>query len=299
MQSGNNTQSLKMGILFAVIAAFANSTGGIFSKILLQNYGSNDIAFAKCLVAFVLVGIVILITGSWRKFPWSLELIAQIALCALFGITGMYAFETVAYTDLVAPVVVLCLMGTSTVTTLFIGHFWLKDKMNLLTLLCLGLVLIGLALMIPANAQIEHYVGLLWAVLSGICYGVFLLLVKNFALPAGMVCTWLLVSFGGFYLFPLTSYSLDIFLNLDALLYLIPLAIIPTMLGYYLTTKALSYTSASTVQLFEVTEPIFSAVLAYWALAELLSDKGYVGGAIIIVALFLYQYALRKKSAPI
>jgi drug/metabolite transporter (DMT)-like permease len=288
MQNTNSAHALNAGILFAILAALLNSTAGIFSKILLEHYDSNDIAFAKCLVAFILVGIFLLATRAWRNIVWNWELIAEIAVCALF-VCGMYAFETMAYKNVVAPVVVLCLMGASTVTTLIIGHFWLKEKLTRITLFCLALILMGLYFMLPANAHVEHYMGLLWGILSGVCYGMFLLLAKRFNISSNMITIWLLVGFGMIYLLPLTSNSHMLLLDTAMLPYLVPLAIFPTFLGFYYTTKALNFISASKVQLFEVSEPIFSGILAYIVLNELMSGRGYVGAVIIVGTLILYQ----------
>jgi len=296
MPNATNGYALNAGILFAILAALLNSTAGIFSKILLEHYDSNDIAFAKCLVAFILVGICIFATGAWKKIDWNWEFIAQVALCSLFGICGMYAFETIAYKNVVAPVVVLCLMGASTITTLLVGHFWLKERLTLVTLFCLALILIGLFLMLPSNAHIDHYLGLFWGILSGVCYGMFLLLAKRFDFPSNIVSIWLLVGFGMIYLLPLTSNSHTLLLDTAMLPYLIPLAIFPTVLGFYCTTKALTYISASKVQLFEVSEPIFSGILAYIVLQELISGRGYIGAVIIIGTLILYQRTSGKST---
>ena len=120
--------------------------------------------------------------------------------------------------------------------------------------------------MIPVDADVDDITALLFALLCGFCYGMFLILAKRLAIPAGISYTGMLVGFGALYLVPMTSTSVISIFSPDMLIYLLPLAIIPTIFGYYFTTKALTYTSASTVQIFEVTEPIFSAILAFLVL---------------------------------
>jgi DME family drug/metabolite transporter len=287
--------SLRLGVFFALLAAFLNSTSGIFSKILLEQHAASDIVFAKCLLAFFLSSIWILFSGEWRKTKWNWTHTAKVSLCALFGIGGTYIFEIMAYNNLSAPVVVLCLMGASTITTLFIGHYWLKERLKFLTFLSLLIILAGLYLMTPHTADIGDYAAVIYALISGFCYGMFLLLAKRFDLPATMVTIWLLMGFGSFYLYPLTSGNLVyIFTTTNALIFLLPLAILPTILGYFYTTKALHYAPANTVQFFQVSEPIFSAILAFFILQEFMVPHEYVGATLIIGALLLYSYASRR-----
>lgn len=69
--------------------------------------------------------------------------------------------------------------------------------------------------------------------------------------------------------------------------YLLALALLPTLLGFYCTTKALHYMSASKVQVTELSEPIFATVLAWLFLQEIPTSSFAVGTIFILIGLLL------------
>jgi drug/metabolite transporter (DMT)-like permease len=75
--------------------------------------------------------------------------------------------------------------------------------------------------------------------------------------------------------------------SLDGVWALVGLAVVPTILGYYFTTLAVSYVEASRVQLYELSEPLFAVVLAALVLGEAVSGPQMVGGAFIISSIFV------------
>lgn len=95
------------------------------------------------------------------------------------------------------------------------------------------------------------------ASIAGTGYGLFSVLVKKFKLNGGLFLTKYLLLFGSVYLavpFLINLHSINF--NSDIVLGLIGLAVLPTILGFFCTTKALSYMSAAKVQVTELSEPI-------------------------------------------
>ena len=70
-------------------------------------------------------------------------------------------------------------------------------------------------------------------------------------------------------------------------LYFLLLAIVPQLLGHGSLNWALRYTSATTVAVFILGEPIGSSVLAYFVLGESAAPLQLCGGALILVGIFL------------
>ena len=102
------------------------------------------------------------------------------------------------------------------------------------------------------------------ASIAGTGYGLFSVLVKKFKLNGGLFLTKYLLLFGSVYLavpFLVNLHSINF--NSDIILGLIGLAVLPTILGFFCTTKALSYMSAAKVQVTELSEPIFAALMAW------------------------------------
>jgi drug/metabolite transporter (DMT)-like permease len=79
------------------------------------------------------------------------------------------------------------------------------------------------------------------------------------------------------------------------------LAALPTILGFFCTTKAIEYLKPSQVQALELTEPLFAALLAFVALNEVPPQSLYAGAALIIVGLCFSNELMRlggKACAP-
>lgn len=82
---------------------------------------------------------------------------------------------------------------------------------------------------------------------------------------------------------------------------LLALATLPTILGFFCTTKAIEYLKPSQVQALELTEPLFAALLAFVALNEIPRESLYAGAVLIIVGLCFSNELIRlgsKASVP-
>lgn len=277
-----------IGIVFALLAAFFNSTSGIFAKLLISGFSPGDIAFSKCLVAFVILGVWVVGSRRIARIDWSVKSILSVCACSFFGIFGLFTLETIAYEGLAAPLVVLSLIGTSTVTTLVLAHFVFGERLSRNTVCSLGLILLGFCLMMPKSAADPKY--LVFAMCSGVCYGIFLVLAKRLRLMDGIEGIWLLIGAGALYLLPFASSPVTMLLHAESWKLLLPLALFPTIFGYFFTVKALNNAPASTVQLFEVSEPVFSAILAVLVLQEFLTSGEAIGSIVIIAALLSYHF---------
>lgn len=78
-----------------------------------------------------------------------------------------------------------------------------------------------------------------------------------------------------------------------------PLAIFPTILGYFCTINAVNNIKASSVQLLEIAEPVFSIVLAYFILFETLSFNEVLGAIIILCGLVVFQSRVVEHAAAV
>ena len=132
------------------------------------------------------------------------------------------------------------------------------------------------------------------ASIAGTGYGLFSVLVKKFKLNGGLFLTKYLLLFGSVYLavpFLVNLHSINF--NSDIILGLIGLAVLPTILGFFCTTKALSYMSAAKVQVTELSEPIFAALMA-WVL--FMNSQLY---RFYMVRFLLFQASFNEQSAEI
>ncbi len=134
------------------------------------------------------------------------------------------------------------------------------------------------------------------ASIAGTGYGLFSVLVKKFKLNGGLFLTKYLLLFGSVYLaVPFLINLHSITFNSDIILGLIGLAVLPTILGFFCTTKALSYMSAAKVQVTELSEPIFAALMA-WVFIHEQPTLSFLYGAIFIISgIFLMNKAPKSN----
>lgn len=78
---------------------------------------------------------------------------------------------------------------------------------------------------------------------------------------------------------------------------ILSLSILCTAVGYIVQTTAQQYTSATHTGLILALEPVFSAVFAYMVLGELLSLKGYIGAAILLLSVLIAEVDFKKRDS--
>ncbi|TCM65082.1 EamA domain-containing membrane protein RarD [Acinetobacter calcoaceticus] len=305
----NNKNKIIMGILFALSAAILNATVGILSKLLMSSgLTAQDIAFFKTIIAVIALTLLFLRTPSQaqrsainpQKTPKVLFL--HIAICAFLGIFSLFFFETIAYHYGAAPSVVVILMASAAISALIFGNFLLKERIYVSAIIGTLCAIIGIFIISWPGGS--HRFLLINAALAGTGYGVFSVLVKKFQLNGGIFLTKYLLIFGAVYLFiPFILNLHPIKLSLTSISGLIALAIFPTILGFYCTTKALIYLNAAKVQVTELSEPIFAVILS-WMIFDYRPSSWFIFGAIFILLgiMFIHQIHLslfRKNNSNI
>lgn len=73
----------------------------------------------------------------------------------------------------------------------------------------------------------------------------------------------------------------------DAWLVVLYLAGVCTIAAYLLQNKAVAHLSASTVSMLQCTQPILTALVAYFLLGETLNGLGLLGAGLILICLFI------------
>ncbi len=283
------------GILYASLAAALNGTIGVFSKFLMQSgLPPSSIAFLKSVIGFGCL--LLIIRGRFEN----LGMYWRAGVCAFFGIFMLFYFETSAYQYELAANVVLTLMATAAIVAFLFGWLFIGDKPTATRWLGLGICVFGLALFLGVSTP-SNLRGLLYAAAAGVGYGVFSVIAKSLKLGSGLAVTRNLLLFGSIYL------SIPFFANgavlptfsMTTTIGLFALALLPSIGGFYCTTRAIELASPAQVQLFELSEPLFAAVLAMLFLHELPTINTYIGGALVLMGLFVSQQTFGKKPAVI
>lgn len=291
-----------MGALFATLAAIFNATVGVMSVNLFNNgLAPQSVAFLQCIIALViLLGYVLLLKReqllSKLKMKWK-----PLSICALFGFFTLYTFETKAYDTLNVAVVVFILFGSSMVTTFVLSCFYDKRLISVKELISIALSIVGLGLIFSYELGGESLAGVVNAMISGIGYGVFLVISKRYDIGSCIVTLTSLLMFGTVYLFGywvISPSEISLAVVYESSVYLLCLAVLPTIGGFYCTIKALSLIKSESVQLIELSEPVFAILFSFLLLSQVMTFDQAVGVAIILLAILMHEldFKLTNKS---
>ncbi|GAB6263591.1 DMT family transporter [Photobacterium sp. 53610] len=289
------------GVVLALLAAFFNGMVGILSVNLFQSgLPSEAVAFYKCVVAFVIILLVLGVTGklpalmTYLKSKWK-----SLAVCSFFGFFMLYFFETASYETLNVAVVVFLLFGVSTLVTFFANALFEKRNLTGQEWMSVLFAVLGLYLIFLENENIANsdQTGFLFAVLAGVGYGLFLVLNKKLDIGGGLIPVCGLLMFGLVYLMIPFSMSGVVGVENDVWLTLLLLALLPTIGGFWCTTKSLTILKSQTVQLVELSEPIFALILGFVFLGQLVTSMQMLGGACILAAILIHEVKLSKLKS--
>ena len=302
----HNNLSNSLGVSFALAAAALNATIGIFS-VLLMNTGlkSNDIAFLKTIIAFVLLSALLsktpkrmqyqhLITtefvgSSNKRVMWT------VAICAFLGIFTLFVFETKAYEYGNPANVVVVLMAAATISATLFSALLLKEKLLISTILGILLAVTGIFVISWTSSVNLNLI--FFASLAGSGYGLFSVLMQRFGLQGGIYLTKYLLLFGSVFLFiPFIVTFEPINIGYPSVLGLLGLATFPTILGFYCTTSALKYLPASKVQVIELSEPLFAMFFVWLILHEAATMRFWVGACLVILGVITITNLSKKPT---
>lgn len=278
-----------IGELCAVGAAISNGTVGVLNRAGLNLGISHDeIAFIRAFGAVLVLSVLSLFRPSLRHQIWSLRKISgKIALCAFFGSFTLSAAETWAF--YLAPIpVVSFLTYSSGIVTVILGVIFLKESITLAKLTSIVLVGFGVYHLFGGLGEVEsHFWGAVLAVIGGLGYSFFLLTWRGFKIPGGLASLWWLLAFGSLFLSVPMLIKGPTVPPLAALPSLLLLTVLPTLGGFYLSSKALSHTEAGRVQLIETSEPVFASAFAILFYGEWLTFREWAGSLSVLAGIMI------------
>ncbi len=182
------------------------------------------------------------------------------------------------------------------IITALLEPFFMKVKFDPLYILLGFMVLLGLYILAPElNIESSHVKGILFGLLSAVCYAVRILISKK-----------LVRNYNGtilmFYqLFILTIVLLPALYFMDTsgiktqFPYVITLALITTAIGHTMLVHSLKHFTASTASIISSAQPIFGIIIAYFFLHEIPTWNTFFGGSIILATVFIESMRSRKK----
>jgi len=306
MTTDREKQTLNKGYLIGIIGALIWSSTAVFIRYLTSAYAMPEmvLAFWRDLIVGIVLFLVIKLTGSSHILHIDKKhtkfLVFYGFVLSLFNILWTYS---VTYNGAAVSTV---LVYTSSAFTALLGWWFLHERVTAYKIIAIIISITGCAFVagvhLPSTWQV-NLLGIITGLVSGIGFAVYSLLGKS--LTPRKINPWagLMVSFFIAALFLLTYqvipalYLQDVHMpelfflgnQWRGWLFLLLLAIIPTIGGYGLYTVSMGYLPASVANLIASSEPAFTAILAFFFLGELFTPVQLMGSLAIMVSVLILR----------
>lgn len=174
---------------------------------------------------------------------------------------------------------------------------FLKTRLDRMHIVLGILVLIGIYMLSPnfdlANHQLQ---GVLFGVLSAVCYALRILLLKgevnNYNATTLMFYQTLVIAL---VLLP-AIFLVDMSNITTQYPYVILLALVTTAIGHTLFVNSLKYFKASTASIIGSSQPVFGIIIAYFFLNEIPTINTFVGGGLILATVSIESIRSKKET---
>lgn len=300
----SNTAGLKLiaaSILFGAIGTFSALLRNAGVSSLVQTTFRSVGTSAAMLLYFVIIR---------RKPANPLKHAVFFLAYGLFSIVGMF----IGYTSSVAlgtPVAVITLLvNLQPVYVLIMAVTLLKEKVDALKLVPVAISIAGVVILVGGwNSQGGFFLsGVLFAMMNGICYALYLYMTKKLRAESGMEPMDIL--FWGYLAASLTMplvlwlmpmaikdpalVALGFNLNAATAFYLVSLTLGCTLLPYLLITQSLGKVELSNASLSLVMEPVSAIIISAIVLGESVRWFHLAGGALIMMAVIMVNIPREK-----
>lgn len=308
MSDSKSTEAkLTYGYTIALISAAILSTTAIFIRYLTQTYHMPPLVLAFWRDVFVVFTLLLVLTGIQ---PRLLRVSRRhlVYLLAFGFVLAMFNGVWTLSVSLNGAAISTVLVYSSAGFTALLGWWLLKECLDWAKLLAVVICLAGCALVSealePGNWH-ANWLGILTGILSGLCYAAYSLMGRSASQRGLNPWTTLFYTFGFATIFllifnllpegilPGTATHLVDFLWLgnavSGWVVLFLLAAGPTVAGYGLYNVSLSHLPSSVVNLIATSEPVFTVIVAYLLLGELMKGMQLAGGVMIISGVVLLR----------
>lgn len=179
-----------------------------------------------------------------------------------------------------------------------ISAVFLKQKIEKKVLLGVCIAPVGIALL-TLNSQLTVNSGDILSIICAVLFAVHVVVTGVYTQRVDSIALGVLqLGFVGIFSLLVSMLTETVILPNTAVSWtaILSLSILCTAVGYIVQTTAQQYTSATHTGLILSLEPVFSAVFAYLVLGELLSLRGYIGAAILLLSVLIAEVDFKKKD---
>ena len=292
-----------MGTIAVLLAACLFATSGTIIKHLIQGYGLPPLTVAAvritlaALILFAVLGVLDRKSLRIRARDVPFFLLFGLICVALLQASWVYAVS------LIDVSVATVLNYTAPAWAALFAWLLLGERLNRRKAIALLLTAAGVALIVrifDAQFLSLNRVGLLWGLGSGVTYGLYGIFVRR-ALERYSFWTVITYTFAAGALFLLATQPVlslvevsaprieSAFTHPGAAMWLVILALAPTLCGYALYTFGLRFLEATVATILATVEPVMATLWAAAFLGESLTWPQVVGGALVIAGVIALQ----------
>lgn len=294
-------KSQMFGILAAIVSAMALSSMGILGKLAFEE-GMHPINLVvlRALIASSFLGIgLILLRRRVPRIGYQ-----HLPLFLVLGVVGIglnYASFFLALENTTVSVAI-SLLYTYPIFVAIGAAIFLGEAFTPVKGVVLGITLIG-CIQITGAYDVSllklNFWGIFFGFSASLTKTVYTLLGKRLV---GVYDPWDTVfyafSFGAVFLVIIAVSTSDLSFSISAQswLYVISIAVVPTLLGYSLFVVSLKYLESGRASIIATLEPVLAVLLATFLLGEAVSAPQVIGMLLVVSGIILLNVANMKRS---
>jgi len=291
----NHPEAPWAGTLAALLAASLFATSGTIIKHLVQGYGLQPLTVAAVRISLAVL-ILFIFLGALERRLLRIR-ICDIPFFLLFGLVCVTLFQAcwVYAVSLIDVGIATVLNYTAPAWAALFAWPLLGERIDRREGSALLLTATGVALMVrifDAQFLSLNLFGLLWGLGSGVTYGLYGIFGRR-ALERYSSWTTLTYTFAAGALFLLATQSTgriaSAFAQPGTAVWLVALALVPTLGGYALYTLSLRFLEATVAAILVTVEPVMAVLLAVAFLGERLSWPQIIGAGLVMAGVIALQ----------
>jgi drug/metabolite transporter (DMT)-like permease len=193
------------------------------------------------------------------------------------------------------------LVSLSVVFIPIISFAFLKQKIEKKVIVGICFAFLGIALL-TLNNELRVGSGDLLCILCAILFALHIIVTGNYTQNVDSISLSVLqLGFVGLLSIVFSLFTETVRLPNTSLTWfaVLALSILCTAVGYIVQTTSQKYTTAAHTGLILSLEPVFSAIFAFVFLGEVLSTKGYIGAAILLLSVLIAELDFKRDIKSI
>ncbi|MBN2049183.1 MAG: DMT family transporter [Spirochaetales bacterium] len=294
---GSDKRKTVKGYILVIISACAFGTMGIANRF-AYNHGADMASLMS--MRFLVVTVFYIIYMRLRRLSWRLPFKKALVLVILgLGLYANVVFFFYRAVEFISPAMASLILYTYPAMVGILGHFFLGERLTGRHLISLAVVMAGCGLIVSGPMDNLAGRGLLYAFCTALFYAVYIIGNRKIlsdvhpvvsAAYMGASCAVYFLVFqllqGSF------TYSFDVG-GWVAMLVLAFWCTIAGILAFFHGMMILGATKASIVSTFE---PLFTALLAWIILGDMIGYLQWIGGICILSGVLLLRIRGRKNK---